>query len=58
MSKKSTKKPKALVKKTVTTDDIFSFALNNTVRMIGLKQGEKFYPVWYDDSHKFYPPKK
>ncbi|MFW5631202.1 MAG: hypothetical protein ACOCNB_10525 [Acetivibrio ethanolgignens] len=40
------------------TDDIFSFALNNTVRMIGLKQGEKFYPVWYDDSHKFYPSKK
>ena len=39
-------------------DDIFSFALTNTVRMIGLKRNEKFYPVWYDNSHKFYPLKK
>lgn len=40
------------------TDAIYSFALQNLLRIIGLRQGEEFYVVWYDPKHEFCPSKK
>ena len=40
------------------TDSIFSFALQNKLRIIGIRVNEKFYVKWYDPEHKFYPGKK
>lgn len=40
------------------TDSIFSFALQNKVRIIGIRINEIFHVVWYDAEHKFYPGKK
>lgn len=39
-------------------DAIFSFALTNKIRIIGLRDGERFFPVWYDNDHSFYLSKK
>ena len=36
------------------TDRIYSFAFGNKLRIIGLRQREKFYVVWYDANHEFY----
>ena len=36
-------------------DSIFSFALTNKVRVIGLKKGRTFHVIWYDKLHDFYP---
>lgn len=36
-------------------DDIFSFALMNKIRIIGLKQDAEFHIVWYDKEHQFSP---
>lgn len=40
------------------TDAIFSFALRNTVRIIGTRDGDEFHIIWYDPNHKFYPSSK
>ena len=37
------------------TDSIFSFAFDNLLRIIGIRNGEKFHVVWYDAHHEFYP---
>lgn len=37
------------------TDDIYSFALQNLVRIIGLRYGAEFHIVWYDPNHEFCP---
>ena len=37
------------------TDRIYSFALGNKLRIIGLREREKFHVVWYDSNHEFYP---
>ena len=39
-------------------DSIFSFALQNKLRIIGLREGAEFYIVWYDPDHEFYPGSK
>ena len=40
------------------TDAIFSFALTNTLRIIGIRENRYFHVVWYDKNHKFYPSSK
>ncbi len=40
------------------TDSIFSMRLNNIVRIIGIRDKEKFIVKWYDSQHKFCPSKK
>lgn len=42
------------------TDNIFSFALNNMVRVIGIRSSDspEFKVVWYDAKHQFAPSKK
>lgn len=40
------------------TDALFSFALNNKVRVIGIRDGAEFQVVWYDASHEFCPSDK
>lgn len=37
------------------TDVIYSFALQNLLRIIGIRQGEEFFAVWYDPRHEFCP---
>lgn len=37
------------------TDTIFSFALQNKLRIIGIREGCVFHVVWYDPDHRFYP---
>ena len=44
--------------KCVDHDNIFSFALQNKLRIIGLREGAEFYIVWYDPEHKFCPGSK
>lgn len=39
-------------------DIIFSFALENRERLIGLKRNRVFQIIWYDSQHEFYPSKK
>lgn len=34
-------------------DAIFSFALSNIIRVIGIREGNKFHVVWYDAKHEF-----
>lgn len=40
------------------TDAIFSFALQNMLRIIGFRRGAEFYVVWYDPEHQFCPSSK
>lgn len=40
------------------TDSIFSFALMNRLRIIGIRQGDYFYVLWYDPKHEVYPVKR
>ena len=40
------------------TDAIFSFALQNLIRIIGIRDGAFFHVVWYDPRHEFYPTKR
>jgi len=40
------------------TDAIFSFALENMLRAIGIREGEEFHIVWYDPNHEFYPSRR
>ena len=37
------------------TDALFSFALNNKVRVVGIRNGAEFQVVWYDANHEFAP---
>ena len=39
-------------------DRLFSFALNNKVRVIGVRLGAEFQVVWYDPNHEFAPSNK
>ena len=39
-------------------DALFSFALNNKVRVIGVRLGAEFQVVWYDSNHDFAPSSK
>lgn len=36
-------------------DALFSFALQNKLRIIGFRYGAEFYLVWYDPNHEFCP---
>ena len=38
-------------------NSLFSFALNNLTRVIGIRTDEFFHIVWYDKYHKFCPSK-
>lgn len=40
------------------TDVIYSFALQNLLRIIGFRQGAEFHIVWYDPNHEFCPSSK
>lgn len=40
------------------SDSIFSFALQNTLRVIGIRKDEYFHVIWYDPNHKFCPSSK
>lgn len=40
------------------SDQIYSFALTNKLRIIGIRNNEYFQVVWYDPDHRFYPAKK
>ena len=40
------------------TDAIFSLAFTNTLRIIGIREEEKFHIVWYDPFHEFCPSHK
>ncbi len=39
-------------------DKLFSFALNNKTRLIGLLDGAEFQVIWYDANHEFCPSSK
>ena len=39
-------------------DSIFSFALRNKLRIIGVRENKLFHVIWYDPEHRFYPSKK
>ncbi len=39
-------------------DSIFSFALQNKLRIIGVRKRNFFYVKWYDPNHEFYPISK
>lgn len=39
-------------------DRIFSLALENRLRIIGVRENEKFHVIWYDPKHKFCPSNK
>ena len=40
------------------SDDIFSFAFTNMLRIIGFTDDEKFYVLWYDPNHEVCPSTK
>jgi len=40
------------------SDQIFSFALENKLRIIGIRDGQIFHVIWYDPNHEFYPSNK
>ncbi|HIW49818.1 MAG TPA: hypothetical protein IAA10_02535 [Candidatus Blautia intestinavium] len=40
------------------SDAIFSFALQNKLRIIGIREREKFHVLWYDPEHKVCPSHK
>lgn len=39
-------------------DALFSFALNNTLRIVGIREGERFKVLWYDPNHEVCPSVK
>ena len=39
-------------------DAIFSFAFQNKLRIIGVRDNEKFHGVWFDPQHEFCPSGK
>ena len=40
------------------SDTIFSFAFQNKLRIVGLRENEYFYVLWYDPNHEIYPYNK
>ena len=40
------------------SDSIFSFALQNKLRLIGYRQDAFFHLVWFDPQHEFCPSQK
>jgi len=40
------------------SDDIFSFALQNKIRIVGIRNREKFHVLWYDPEHEICQSKK
>lgn len=34
---------------------VYSFALTNRLRVIGIRDGRFFHVLWYDPKHEFYP---
>ncbi len=40
------------------SDQIFSIALRNKLRVVGLKDNDKFHILWYDPQHDIYPSTK
>lgn len=34
------------------SDYIFSFALQNKIRIVGIRNGKKFHVLWYDPNHE------
>ena len=40
------------------SEAVFSFALQNKLRVIGVRQNEFFRVLWYDPNHEFYPTSK
>lgn len=39
-------------------DSIFSFSLENKLRLIGIRKNENFHILWYDPEHEICPSKK
>lgn len=39
-------------------DSIFSFALENKLRVVGIRKNEDFHVLWYDPEHEICPSKK
>lgn len=39
-------------------DDIFSLALTNKLRIIGVRDGRVFRAIWFDPEHEFCPVKR
>ena len=39
-------------------DSIFSFALQNKLRIVGIRENEYFHVLWYDPKHEICPSKK
>lgn len=54
LSAEAKKRVRALVSEE-DEDAIFSFAFNNKLRIIGLREGRMFHVIWYDPEHKFCP---
>ncbi len=40
------------------TETIYSFSLQNLLRIIGLRRGAEFHIVWFDPKHEFCPTNK
>ncbi len=40
------------------TDSIFSFALQNKLRILGIREGRFFHVLWYDPEHQACPSQK
>lgn len=40
------------------TECLYSIALNNLIRVVGIREEEKFYVLWYDPKHEVYPSHK
>lgn len=40
------------------SDAVFSFALNNLLRIIGIRRGKEFSVLWYDPNHEVCPSTK
>ena len=40
------------------TDRIYSFALQNKLRIVGLRDNSEFHVLWYDPNHEVCPSKK
>lgn len=40
------------------SDSIFSFALQNKLRIVGIRKNEYFHVLWYDPNHEVCPSKK
>ncbi len=42
----------------IDSDLLFSFALDNVKRLIGIRRGAVFQVIWYDANHEFAPSEK